>query len=144
MKTAMACTDEAERKRMIEEFNAQVNSEKSTGKLYNAMDDMKRIVKNAPAFGLHFLFCFEQAADFTHLSLDARVFKHRILFSMSEEGSILFTGKKNAAMIGGEDGIFLYKNTDKDEMCSMRPHIFKNIHLNGFFVDDKGEVVQNL
>ena len=141
MKTAMACTDEAERKRMIEEFNAQVNSEKSTGKLYNAMDDMKRIVKNAPAFGLHFLFCFEQAADFTHLSLDARVFKHRILFSISEEESILFTGRKKASAISG--GVF-FKTTDKEDVCSMRPHIFKNIPLNGFFVDDKGEVVQNL
>lgn len=149
MRKVRACSDSAERKRMIEEYNAQVktensernNSGKGAGKLYNAMDDMKWIVKYAPAFGLHFLFCFEQAADFMNLRLEAGVFKHRILFSMSAEGSVFFTGRKKASETGA--GVFLYKTTDREEVYSMRPHIFKGIPLNDeWIVDDNGEVVE--
>ena len=151
LKRAKACSDPAERKRIIEEYNAQVTAEKkaaasnknSEAFLYDARADMEWIIKRAPNFGLHFLFYFEQAVDFMNLRMDSNLFKHKILFSMSVDASNFIMGRKKASEIGS--GVFLYKTTDKEETYLMRPHIFKGIPLNnGWFVDNSGYVVQKL
>ena len=150
LKKAKNCDPDGKR-RMIAEYNASVQEYKAAGKksheeeasqeeeklaIRDARNDLKWILEKGPLGGLHFLFYFEDADDFTNLPL----FKHKLLFAISTNASSSITGNKKASEI--EEGVFLY--TNGKDVYTMRPHIFKGIPLNGWIVDDNGDVVQKL
>ena len=143
LKMVSECSDPKEKRRIIDEYNkklamAKENSRAETEVIYDARSDMKSIVTRASLFGLHFLFYFERANDFVNIHIDGRMFKHKILFSMSNQESFSIMGSRKASDIG--DGVFIY--TDDRDICTMRPHIFKGVTLNGWSVDEEGNIVQ--
>lgn len=143
------CSDSEEKKRIVEEYNRRrAEAENSSTHedaendeyegIYDARDDMEWIIKRAPNYGLHFLFCFDQGRDFINLRLDENAFRHKILFPMSKDESISIMGTRKANEIG--DGTCIYSN-GKDSF-TLRPHIYHGLPCNGWTIDDAGNIVQ--
>lgn len=148
MERIKACGDIEEKKRILADYNNRV-AEYETKKasltparvgrgIYDARDDMDWIIKRASAYGIHFMFCFEQAKDFTDTRLDERAFRHKLAFAMSREDSSEILGNRKANEI--ESGVCLYSN-GKD-MYSMHPHLYYGVPCNGWQIDEHGNVVQ--
>lgn len=143
-----ACNDPEEKRRIIAEYNARAaayEASKASAKpvktgrgIYDARDDMEWILKRASAYGIHFMFCFEQVKDFADTKLDERAFRHKIAFAMSREDSSEILGNRKANEI--EAGVCLYSN-GKDSF-SMHPHLYYGVPCNGWQIDDEGNVVQ--
>ena len=140
------CTDPAEKKRILDEYNAKVNQQKKESPvhesnrvgLYDARQDFEWIIKRAPNFGIHFVFCFEQPKDFIATKIDEKSFLHKLMFSMSKDDALTIAGNRKANEI--EDGVCLY--TDGKDSFTMRPHIYRGVPCNGWMVEDSGNVVQ--
>lgn len=148
------CPDPDEKRRIIAEYNASVQEYNTADKkaqeeeaaqeeeeltIRDARNDLEWILKNGSFFGLHFLFYFEQGCDFVNLRMRSQVFKHKILFSMSKDDAMEIGCRKASAI---DAGTFVYSN-GKD-VYTMRPHIFNGIPLNGWIVDDEGNVEQKM
>lgn len=149
MEKIKACDSVEEKQRILADYNARVAEYQSQSVtadmqnnnpsgIYDARDDMKWIVKRASAYGIHFLFCFEQAKDFIDTGLDEHAFRHKLAFAMSREDSSEVIGSRKANEI--ETGVCLYSN-GKDSY-SMHPHIYRGVPCNGWQIDDNGKVVQ--
>ena len=148
MERIKTCVDIEEKKKILADYNARVaeyESKKTAAKpvktgrgIYDARDDMEWIIKRASAYGIHFIFCFEQAKDFIDTKLDERAFRHKIAFAMSREDSSEIIGNRKANEI--EAGVCLYSN-GKDTF-SMHPHLYYGVPCNGWQIDDEGNVVQ--
>ena len=140
------CSDPAEKKRILDEYNAKVNQQKtsipaenSNGVgLYDARQDFEWTIKRAPNYGTHFMFCFEQPKDFITTKIDEKSFQHKLMFSMSKDDALTIAGNRKANEI--EDGVCLYTN-GKDSF-TMRPHVYRGVPCNGWMVDDSENVVQ--
>lgn len=140
------CTNPAEKKRILDEYNAKVNQQKAATTatedsgigLYDARQDVEWTIKRAPNYGTHFLFCFEQPRDFITTKMDEKSFQHKLLFSMSKDDALIIAGSRKANEI--EDGVCLY--TDGKESFTMRPHLYRGVPCNGWMVDEKGNVLQ--
>lgn len=148
MERVRACADKDDKQRIINDYNARLakyEAEMAAARpvkrgrgIYDAREDMKWVVKRASAYGIHFLFCFEQAKDFIDTKLDQRSFRHKIAFAMSREDSSEVIGSRRANEI--EAGVCLYSN-GKDSF-SMHPHLYNGVPCNGWQIDDEGNVVQ--
>lgn len=148
MERIKACDDIEEKKRILADYNnrvAEYETKKASAKpvktgrgIYDARDDMEWIIKRASAYGIHFMFCFEQAKDFTDTRLDERAFRHKLAFAMSREDSSEILGNRKANEI--EAGVCLYSN-GKD-IYSMHPHLYYGVPCNGWQIDENGNVVQ--
>ncbi|TGX96445.1 hypothetical protein E5357_16090 [Hominisplanchenecus murintestinalis] len=148
MERIKACDDLEEKKRILADYNARVaeyqaqssvSQDTKVGRgIYDARGDVEWIVKRASAYGVHFVFCFEQAKDFVDTKLDTRAFRHKMAFAMSREDSSGIIGNRKANEI--ELGVCLYSNGK--EMFSMHPHIYYGVPCNGWQVDDNGKVIQ--
>lgn len=148
MERIKACDDIDEKKRILNDYNnrvAEYEAKKASARpvktgrgIYDARDDMEWIIKRASAYGIHFLFCFEQVKDFIDIKLDERTFRHKLAFAMSREDSSEILGNRKANEI--ESGVCLYSN-GKD-IYSMHPHLYYGVPCNGWQIDDQGNVVQ--
>ena len=136
LERAKQCTDADEKRKIIEEYHKALKEPESK-KAYDARADMEWILENASSYGLHFLFYFDYALDFRNLRMNGSNFRHKILFPMSNDDAWEIGCKKAA---GIDAGTFVYSN-GKD-IYTMRPHIFKGVPLNGWTVDDEGNIVQ--
>ena len=140
------CSDPAEKKRILDEYNARVNQQKSATPaedtsrrgLYDARQDFEWTIKRAPNYGTHFVFCFEQPKDFITTKIDEKSFQHKLLFSMSKDDALTIAGNRKANEI--EDGVCLY--TDGKDIFTLRPHIYRGVPCNGWMVDEAGHVIQ--
>lgn len=140
------CTDPVEKKRILDEYNAKVNQQKAATTavedsgigLYDARQDVEWIIKRAPNYGTHFLFCFEQPRDFITTKMDEKSFQHKLLFSMSKDDALTISGSRKANEI--EDGVCLY--SDGKVNFTMRPHVYRGVPCNGWLVDEQGNVIQ--
>lgn len=140
------CSDPDEKKRILDEYNAKVNQQKTAAPaednnrvgLYDARQDFEWTIKRAPNYGTHFLFCFEQPKDFITTKIDEKSFQHKMMFSMSKDDALTIAGNRKANEI--EDGVCLY--TDGKDSFTMRPHVYRGVPCNGWMVDDSGNVVQ--
>lgn len=140
------CTDPAEKKRILDEYNAKVNQQKAATPatedsgigLYDARQDVEWTIKRAPNYGTHFLFCFEQPRDFITTKVDEKSFQHKLLFSMSKDDALTISGNRKANEI--EDGVCLY--SDGKVSFTMRPHVYRGVPCNGWMVDEQGNVIQ--
>ena len=140
------CKDPAEKKRILDEYNAKVNQQKqsvpdnsSSGVgLYDARQDLEWTIKRAPNYGTHFIFFFEQPKDFISTKIDEKSFQHKLMFSMSKDDALTISGNRKANEV--EDGVCLY--TDGKDSFTMRPHVYRGVPCNGWMVDDSGNVVQ--
>ena len=143
------CSDPAEKKRILDEYNAMVQQQNNnpssqtdadeTG-IYDARMDLEWTIKRAPNFGIHFVFCFDQARDFISTKLDEKSFQHKLLFSMSKDESLSIAGNRKANEV--EEGVCLYSNGK--ESFTLRPHIYRGVPSFGWMVDDGGNVVQRI
>ena len=144
------CSDPEEKKRIFAEYNAQVaeynrnraggavsENDMGTG-IYDARNDLEWIIKRAPNYGVHFLFCFGQARDFLDTGLDERAFQHKLLFAMSREDSLSIMGSRKANETG--EGVCVY--SDGRQSFTMRPHLHPGVPCNGWQVDGEGNVEQ--
>lgn len=143
------CSDPAEKKRILDEYNALVAQQSSNPQndakpqhagIYDARSDLEWVLKRAPNYGIHFVFCFDQARDFISMKMDEKSFQHKILFSMSKDDSLSIMGNRKANEV--EDGVCIY--SDGRDSFTMRPHLYRGIARGGWMVDDDGKVVQNL
>lgn len=144
-----ACSDPEEKKKIIAEYNALRDAIEKSEKgleaelnceeqIYDARDDLKWLLKRGSSFGMHFLLCFSRAQDFTDLKLDGHTFKHKVLFPMSKDESLVILSSRKANEIEG--GTFVY--SDSRTVCTMRPHIYRGVPCNGWSIDEKGQIVQ--
>jgi len=140
------CLDLEERKRIIADFNTRVEEYNATHSkstvddtsVYDARLDIEWVLKRAPSYGIHFLFCFEQPRDFISIRLDEKYFRHKVLFPMSRDDSFSIMGSRRASEIG--EGLCLY--SDGKDSYTLRPHIHKGISCNGWVIDADGKIVQ--
>lgn len=151
MRRVQECSDPAEKKQIIEEYNRRLEEANGAGSqadeadepvtgIYDARDDMEWVLKRASIYGLHFLLCFDQGRDFINLKLDESIFRHKILFPMSRDESVSIMGSRKANEIG--DGVCLYSNGK--ELFTMRPHIYRGVPCNGWTINENGEIVQRV
>lgn len=143
-----ACTSEEERNRILEEYNAgiaadnssktQNNSPLKRGRsAYDAREDMERLLKSSSDEGIHFAFCFGYAKDFSDTRIKDKFFKHKIAFSMSRDDSSEILGSRIASEIDPEVCVY----SDGIAMYTMHPHIYRGVPCNGWYIDDKGSIV---
>lgn len=97
-----------------------------------------KLLKKGGSHGLHFLFSFDSAEDYTQLRIQPLLFRHKILFSVSEESSYDILGNKAGSRI--DDHVFLYCNGKTHTTC--HPHIHKQLGLAGWKINEDGQVVQ--
>ncbi len=141
-----AATDIEEKRRIkkkIDEFNAGIASAAASSedlKITDARDDIRRLIKLGPIFGIHFLFVFERAAAFKMTPLDISAFGHRLLFSMSRDDAMtLEASRQHPELLSA--GCFMY--TDGQRVVSMRPYMTKGVPLYpGWELGDEGEVTE--
>lgn len=142
------CSDPEEKKRIIAEYNQQKDiaergnsedeyEETSVG-IYDARSDMEWLIKRASNYGVHFVFCFEQAKDFLSLRMDEKSFQHKLLFSMAKDESVSIMNNRKANELEG--GTCVY--SDGKEMFTLRPHLYRGVPCNGWMVDDDGKIIQ--
>lgn len=124
--------------RQAEEYNSTAAKDQRSSKVYDARDDFEWLVKRGPAFGLHFVCCFDQAKDWSSIGVSINCFNHKILFPMSRDDSIDLIGTRKASEI--DTGTFVY--TDGKAALTMRPHIFKGVLYKGWMVNPDGNVVR--
>ena len=140
--------DPEEKQRIITEYNQQedvvnvqdfddAEDDEKVG-IYDAREDMKWLIKRASNYGVHFVFCFDQAKDFLSLKLDEKAFQHKILFAMAKDESISIMNSRKANELEG--GTCVY--TDGKDMFTIRPHLYRGVPLNGWMIDDDGKIVQ--
>lgn len=148
MEKIKQCSDPAEKKRILDEYNALVQQQNSNPKeradaqetgIYDARSDLEWVLKRAPSYGIHFIFCFDQARDFICTKLDEKSFQHKILFSMSKDDSFSIMGNRKANEV--QAGVCIY--SDGKESFTLRPHLYRGVPCNGWMVDNDGRVVQN-
>lgn len=139
--------DPAEKKRIIAEYNQQkdIAAKESTDDykddsigIYDAREDVKWLIKRASNYGVHFVFCFEQAKDFLSLKMDEKSFQHKILFAMAKDESMSIMNSRKANELEG--GTCVY--TDGKDTFTLRPHLYRGVPLNGWIVNDDGKIVQ--
>ena len=149
MEKIRQCPDTAEKKRILDEYNALVQQQNGSrqskpnakkSKIYDARPDLEWVIKRAPNFGVHFVFCFEQARDFIAAKLSENAFQHKILFSMSKDDSLTIMGSRKANEVG--DGVCLY--SDGKECFTFRPHLYRGVPRDGWEVDGSGKVVRKI
>ncbi len=137
--------DSEERARYLAEFNRKVREynarQNETGvRIYNAADDMKWLLKQAPSCGVHFMFCHVHGSQFVSLGLNERLFRHKLLFTLTRDESVTIAGNFRASTL--EPGVGLYSSGTA--AFTFRPHIHPGLPYSGWSVDDKGEVVPGI
>lgn len=144
-----ACESPEEKKAILEDYNARTAAydarrksmpEPKRRKVYDARNDLEWIVKRASSYGIHFIFSFEQAKDFSDTKLDVRAFRHKLVFAMSREDSAEIIGTRKANEI--EAGVCLY--TNGKDVFTMHPHLYAGVPCNGWQIDDAGMAVQKM
>lgn len=149
LRRVQACSDPEEKRRIIEEYNRCKDASESAAAdagqeegefagVYDARDDVEWIIKRAPNYGLHFLFCFDRGRDFMDLRLDENAFRHKILFPMSRDEALTIMGSRKANEI--DAGTCVYGSGK--ETFTFRPHIYRGVSCNGWIIDDNGDIVR--
>lgn len=141
-------TSEEEKEKIrnyIQEYNSGVAAskpkkevQKKKSKIYDAHDDIEWLIKRASNYGVHFVFCFEQAKDFLSLRLDEKSFQHKILFAMAKDESMSIMNNRKANELEG--GTCVY--SDGKDMFTLRPHLYRGVPLNGWMIDYDGKIIQ--
>ena len=142
------CSDPAEKKRILDEYNAKVKQQSSIQQspspassgigIYDARQDLEWALKRAPNYGTHFIFCFDQPKDFISTRINEKSFQHKLLFAMAKDDALNIAGNRKANEI--EEGICLY--TDGKTSFTMRPHLYRGVPCNGWMVDENGNILQ--
>lgn len=142
------CSDPAEQQRIREEYNAMVNQQSTNQQsssasssgigIYDARQDLEWVLRRAPNYGTHFIFCFDQPKDFISTKINEKSFQHKLLFAMAKDDAFNIVGNRKANEI--EEGICLY--TDGKNSFTMRPHLYRGVPCNGWMVDENGIVLQ--
>lgn len=99
--------------------------------------DLAKLLKIAPEYGMHFLFCFDNPMEFKNTKMNSAEFKHKFVFGMSRENYIDITGSNRRADF--DDGVFLYIGRN-DETFTMREHLHCGIPCMGWMLDENGEI----
>ena len=141
-----ACADPAEKKRILEDYNARVAAwqnqsaaePKEEETIFDARKDLQWVIRRAPNYGIHFLFVFERAGDYVDTRLDPRAFQHKIVFPMTKEDSINILGNRKANEIAKDCCAYSNGRT----FFTIRPHIYRGVPRDGWQVDENGQVVQ--
>lgn len=141
-KRIAATNDPEEKKRIVAEYNEYIrkyNEQQSLLKNNRQIlgwKEMPYIIKRAPYYGTHFVFCFERAENAVQ-NLKMDLFKHKMLFSMSLENSINISGTKKANLL--KPTICLY--TNGNEEFTFQAHLHKNVPCNGWKITDDDAIV---
>ena len=143
LRIAEQTDDPEERRRIINDYNQRIPVNQGAAaparsNIYDARADLEWIIKQAPAYGLHFLVCLDNAGDFANLRMPEKAFKHKILFSVSKDDSLDILHNRKANEL--EEGTCVYSNGI--EMYTMRPHIHRGVPCGAWIVDENGAVVQ--
>ena len=128
-------------KAKIDEYNDYVSKQKdgvAEVPVYDAREDIRKLVKLGPVFGIRFLFVFEKAAAFQMARLDMSAFGHKLLFSMSRDDAVLLDSNRQHPELLPAN-CFIY--TDGRSRISMRPYIVNGLPLYPEWeVDEDGNV----
>ena len=140
----LASTDPEERrilKEKIEKYNEETRKRKNAAPevpVYDAREDIRKLTKLGPVFGIRFLFVFEKAAAFQMTRLDMSAFGHKLLFSMSRDDAVLLDSNRQHPELLPAN-CFIY--TDGRSRISMRPYIVNGLPLYPEWeVDEDGNV----
>ena len=131
-------TDDDEKRRIIEEFNAKRNVSQSP-KAYDARNDLKKVLKKTSNAGVHFMFVFSRGLDFENSGFEPKLFRHKISFALSKDDCAYLSVPSSVSKLA--EGVFMY--TDGIENYSMRPHIYRNVTYGSWIVDKNGNIVMS-
>ncbi len=118
--------------------NTAVNKgeqKKSRTDAYNAMEDLKYIIRQGSRSGYHVLIVTNSYADFKQTRIQSELFRHRISFSLSLDDSHNVFNNRTA--VGLPEHVCRYSDTLKN--YSFRPYLHREFSWDGWFVNDKGE-----
>jgi hypothetical protein len=101
--------------------------------------DIAQLLKIAPTLGTHFLFSFDNPADFNLTRMSGNDFVHKIILQMSKDNMLNIVGRSEN--VRWENGIFLYTNRN-GERFTMREHMHSGIRCMGWMLDDNGEMTK--
>lgn len=116
------------------------NPQTISDEIRQAAECLVKLLKRGGIFGLHFLFCFDSAEDYLQLKMQSILFRHKIVFSLSEDSSYDILGSKVGSRIG--EHVFLYNNGRFNTSC--RPHLHKRLGLEGWKINEDGEIIQEV
>ncbi len=104
---------------------------------YNAKDDFIHVMKHGSRLGYHFLMNLNAFTDVKQSGLKPEFFRHKLSFQLSVEDSRNMFGTKVASTL--PEHICQYD--DSIEHFSFRPYLHKDVSWDGWYVDEKGNVV---
>ena len=135
-----------EKKRIIDDYNKRIsdyNNQQSLIKandgLYDARNDMQYIVSRTAGQGTHFLFYYSYPSDCKKYGIRPDYFKHKVTFSISPSDSIEFLGNRVASIISSDTCLY----SDGKTSISYKPHLHKDVCLDGWSITNNGKVVHN-
>ena len=104
---------------------------------YNALEDLKYIVKQGSRFGYHFMLCLNNVADIKPTQLQFELFRHKFAFQLSGDDSVSMFSSKIATKL--PEHICQYSSAL--EQYSLRPFIHEGINWDDWDIDSKGEAI---
>ena len=104
---------------------------------YNALEDLKYIVKQGSRFGYHFMLCLNNVADIKPTQLQFDLFRHKFAFQLSGDDSVSIFSSKIATKL--PEHICQYSSAL--EQYSLRPFIHEGINWDDWDVDSNGEAI---
>ncbi|MCM1170594.1 MAG: FtsK/SpoIIIE domain-containing protein [Clostridium sp.] len=105
-------------------------------KTYDARNDINKLLKTASKRGKHFVVYFGNISDFKSIRPDMRLYKHKLLFSMSQEFQYEFNERSLNRM---EPTELLYVGNSSKYKSNV--FVSRDISIGGFHVDEEGNVV---
>jgi hypothetical protein len=146
------CSDPAERKQIISEYNARADKQNggdaggnnagnnAASAIYDARADLGWLMKYGPTCGVHFVVAFRNTSDIKSMRLDGHLFRHKLLFPLSKDDSYDLTGSNRANSI--EAGSVMY--TDGREFFTVSPHIYHGVTCGGWKFSQTGEIIRDV
>lgn len=105
-------------------------------------EELKYILTHGPRLGYHFMMVFNTYGEFKQSGISQDMFRHKILFRMAKGDVSLIAGSREAAVVAAlEDHCFRY--TNGLEGISFKPYLHKGISVDGWHIDENGEVTQS-
>lgn len=104
---------------------------------YNAAADFAEIIRQGSRLGYHFMMVLNDYSDLKQTSTKIDLYRHRMSFATDvETARELFSGRAASEL---PEHICQYSN--RMEQFSFRPYLHPGITWEGWYVDEKGELV---
>lgn len=104
--------------------------------------ELKNLLANAPKYGCNFIMIFNSLGEFNQCKVDAAYFRHKILFRIPRNDSMMVVGSHIAKLVEGlSDRSFRY--SDGLDTLAFRPYLHDDLSWDGWHIES-GIVVNEI